>query len=144
MFRTATAATLFALCAACATATAQDTAPPGVPGDSPTIFNADAFVTVPNERGGRIQVMDATTPAHENLEIHLTILNPGLMPHAAHRHASEEIIVIRQGSLEVTLSGVTETVGPGSVLVFPANAWHGFRSVGTEPAIYTVINTTPH
>jgi XRE family transcriptional regulator, regulator of sulfur utilization len=143
MVRTLAAASLLILCTACATASAQDTAPPGAPGDAPTVYNVATAPRTTTERGGRVQFMDGPSHAFPHIEIHTTILNPGLMPHAAHRHVSEEIIVVQQGTLAATVNGVTETVGPGSVLVFLSNDWHELKNVGTDQAIYTVSNVTP-
>jgi mannose-6-phosphate isomerase-like protein (cupin superfamily) len=85
------------------------------------------------------KVCQAPTATLDELECHITTLNPGERPHPPHKHADEEVVVLREGTLEVTLGDRTETVGPGSVIFQASNQMHSVRNVGTTPAIYTVI-----
>ena len=80
------------------------------------------------------------TATLEQLEVHVTTLNPGKSPHPPHRHPNEEMIIIRQGTVEALVNGDWKRVGPGSVIFFASNQLHGLRNVGTEPAVYHVIN----
>lgn len=80
------------------------------------------------------------TSTLEQLEVHVTTLNPGMSPHPPHRHPNEEMIIIRQGTLEVLVNGEWKRVGPGSVVLFASNQLHGLRNVGSDKAIYHVIN----
>ena len=76
----------------------------------------------------------------EELEMHATTLNPGQIPHPPHRHPNEELIVLKQGTLETLTNGQWKRVGVGSVIFNASNQLHGLRNVGTEPAFYHVIN----
>jgi quercetin dioxygenase-like cupin family protein len=80
------------------------------------------------------------TATLEELEIHVTTLDPGKMSHPPHKHPNEELIIIRQGTVETLSNGEWKRVGPGSVIFNASNQLHGLRNVGTEPAIYHVIN----
>ena len=80
------------------------------------------------------------TATLENLEVHVTTLNPGQMPHPPHRHPNEEMLIIDQGTVETLSAGVWKTVGPGSVIFNGSNQLHGLKNIGTTPAIYHVIN----
>lgn len=82
----------------------------------------------------------ARTPTLEELEVHVTTLDPGKSPHPPHRHPNEEMLIIRQGTVEVLVDGDWKRVGPGSVVFFASNHLHGLRNVGAGPAIYHVIN----
>jgi quercetin dioxygenase-like cupin family protein len=73
------------------------------------------------------------------VEIHETELGPGMMPHAAHRHDSEEMLLIREGTLEVTISGKSTRLGPGSVAFVASNEEHGWKNVGDTRARYFVL-----
>ena len=46
------------------------------------------------------------------LEVHQTRLAPGAMPHPPHHHLHEEMFLIREGTLEVMISGQTTRLGP--------------------------------
>src|SRR5690348_4749154 len=50
-------------------------------------------------------VMNGSTHSGYPIEMHITELAPGMMPHAAHSHEHEEMIGIIEGTLEVTISG---------------------------------------
>jgi quercetin dioxygenase-like cupin family protein len=45
-----------------------------------------------------------------------------------HRHPYEEVFVVLDGTLEITVDGETAMVPAGSIAIAPANAWHGFRA----------------
>jgi mannose-6-phosphate isomerase-like protein (cupin superfamily) len=73
------------------------------------------------------------------LEVHQTRLAPGGMPHPPHHHVHEEMFLIREGTLEVTIKGQTTRLGPGSVGFVGSNDEHGVRNTGTTPAEYFVV-----
>jgi quercetin dioxygenase-like cupin family protein len=85
-------------------------------------------------------VCSTPTATLENLEIHISTLNPGLMSHPPHKHPNEELIIVRTGTVETLSNGTWIRVGPGSVIFNGSNQLHGFKNVGTEPAVYHVIN----
>lgn len=80
------------------------------------------------------------TATLENLEVHVTTLNPGQQPHPPHHHPNEEMIIIQQGTVETLSNGQWKRVGPGSVIFNGSNQEHGLRNVGSVPAVYHVIN----
>ena len=84
-------------------------------------------------------VLDGTTHGGYPVEMHITELAPGLAPHPPHHHAHEEMIMIREGTLEVTISGTSKKLGPGSVAYVASNEEHGWRNVGTTRAQYFVL-----
>jgi len=73
------------------------------------------------------------------LEVHQTRLPPGGMPHPAHHHVHEEMFLIREGTLEVTINGQITHLGPGSVGFAGSNDEHGVRNIGTTHAEYFVV-----
>jgi len=73
------------------------------------------------------------------LEVHQTRLAPGGMPHPPHHHLHEEMFLIREGTLEVTISGKPRRLGPGSVAFVGSNDEHGIRNAGKTPADYFVV-----
>jgi quercetin dioxygenase-like cupin family protein len=73
------------------------------------------------------------------IEMHLTELGPGQAPHPPHHHVHEEMILIYQGTVEVTISGKSTTLGPGSSAYVASNEEHGWHNVGSGNALYFVI-----
>ena len=40
------------------------------------------------------------TATLDELEMHITTLNPGQSSHAPHQHPNEELVIVRQGTVE--------------------------------------------
>jgi quercetin dioxygenase-like cupin family protein len=85
-------------------------------------------------------VFDNPTPTLEKFEVHVTTLLPGTMPHPAHHHPWEEMMLVREGELAVSLNGRKVHAGPGSLIFAASNDVHGWQNVGDVPATYYVIN----
>jgi quercetin dioxygenase-like cupin family protein len=84
-------------------------------------------------------VLKGTTHSGFPIELHMTELGPHAAPHPPHKHVHEELLMIRRGTLEVTMLGKTENYGAGSVLYLASNDEHGWKNAGTEPAEYFVV-----
>jgi quercetin dioxygenase-like cupin family protein len=104
------------------------------------IFDWNSIPAKLTDVGSVRSFFKARTATLEELEVHVTTLNPGKSPHPPHRHPNEEMIIIRQGTLETLVNGEWKRVGPGSVIFNASNQLHGLRNVGTDQAIYHVIN----
>jgi len=97
----------------------------------------------PTDIGALRNVFDAPTATLENLSCHVTTLNPGKEPHPAHRHPEEELLIIKEGTLEVTQNGVTNQVSAGGMVFCASNELHGWRNSSTNPVTYYVIHISP-
>ena len=84
----------------------------------------------------------APTATLNELELHVTTLNPGQASHAPHRHPNEELVIIREGTVEALVQGEWKRLGPGSVIFNASNQLHGLKNVGDVPATYHVVNWT--
>jgi quercetin dioxygenase-like cupin family protein len=84
-------------------------------------------------------VLRAPTATLDELEIHVTALPAGKTTHPPHTHANEEVIVIREGTLEVFQNGKTRRVGPGGLLFMASNEPHNVTNVGETTAVYYVV-----
>ena len=117
-----------------------DPTPAPTPVMGSKVFDWNSFTDKPNANGSVRTVCSTPTATLENLEIHITTLDPSKSPHPPHKHPNEELIIIRQGTVETLSNGEWIRVGPGSVIFNGSNQLHGFKNVGTEPAIYHVVN----
>jgi quercetin dioxygenase-like cupin family protein len=124
-------------------ALAQSPTPPKPPLGS-GVFDWSKLEAKPTKIGARRDVFDAPTPTLGTLECHITTVNPGESPHAPHRHPDEELLFIKEGTVDVTINGVTRQAGPGSVVFFASNDLHGLHNNGTIPATYYVLRMVPH
>jgi quercetin dioxygenase-like cupin family protein len=71
--------------------------------------------------------------------LHISSLPPGQAPHPPHHHVHEEMMLVREGTLECTVSGATTRIGPGGVFYVASNDEHGIKNVGDVTAQYFVI-----
>jgi mannose-6-phosphate isomerase-like protein (cupin superfamily) len=104
-----------------------------------TIFDWEKMPVTPTTNGVRRALFDAPTTTLDKLHCHITTLNPGENSGEPRRHLQEEVIIIKEGSVEATVDGRTQTVGPGSVIFFAANAVTRLHNAGSGPATYTVV-----
>jgi quercetin dioxygenase-like cupin family protein len=89
--------------------------------------------------GERRQFFQAPTATLEELECHVTTLNKGETAHAPHQHPEEELLIVKEGFLEVVQGSVTNRAGPGSVIFHASNVLHGMRNAGEGIASYHVF-----
>jgi quercetin dioxygenase-like cupin family protein len=80
-------------------------------------------------------------PEHSgyNLEMHETVLGPGVETHPPHTHEHQEIIVLVEGTVQVSMDGRTDTVEAGSVIFYEPDRPHNLRNIGTTPCRYYVV-----
>jgi quercetin dioxygenase-like cupin family protein len=76
----------------------------------------------------------------DELEMHVTTLNPNTTSHAPHTHPNEEIVIVREGTLQAHVNGKEVVVGPGGILFYASMQPHGVKNIGDTPATYFVIN----
>lgn len=123
-----------------ASALASAASPAPTPPLGSRIFHFEELTARPTAVGLRRDVAAHPTATLVRFQAHITTLNPGLSSHAAHQHPLEEMIIIKEGTLEVTINGHAERAGPGSVLFYAANDFHHLTNVGDTPATYIVLN----
>lgn len=110
----------------------------------PTVFGWDDMKAMKTATGEVRSLYRGATATLDQLEMHVSTLNPGLESHPPHRHVNEELIILREGECETLSNGKWVKVDPGSVVFNASNSLHGFRNVGTTPAVYHVINWSPN
>jgi quercetin dioxygenase-like cupin family protein len=118
----------------------------GLAAESPIPSQALRFEDLPVESGdgnSLRRILEGKTHSGYQIEMHETDLAPGAMPHPAHHHVHEEIFLVREGTLEVTIAGRASRLGPGSVAYVASNDEHGIKNAGSTHAQYFVIALGP-
>lgn len=110
----------------------------------PHVFEWDQMQFRKTPTGEVASLCKQPTATLDQLEMHVSKLNPGMASHKPHRHVNEELIILREGECETLSDGKWVKVGPGSVVFNASNSLHGFRNVGTTVAVYHVINWSPN
>ena len=106
------------------------------------VFAWDSFPVEKTANGERRAIFDSTTATVDRLESHVSTLDGGKASHAAHRHPDEELVFVREGTIEATINGVAHLAPAGSVIFFAANDLHGMRNAGDTRASYFVLRWT--
>ena len=109
-----------------------------------SVFNWSSLKVEPTKVGEWRFVFDSPTPALAELEMHITTLNPGESPHSPHQHPEEELMIIKEGTLEALQGDKTNIVEAGGIIFEASNELHGLRNIGTNRATYFVLKYVPH
>jgi XRE family transcriptional regulator, regulator of sulfur utilization len=104
-----------------------------------TVFEWAGLEAKPTQSGMRREVMRAPTPTLDELEIHITTLNVGQISHPPHQHAEEELLIVKDGTVETLQNGKASRLGPGSIIFHSSTDLHNIRNAGSTPATYHVI-----
>jgi uncharacterized cupin superfamily protein len=106
----------------------------------PSVWDWNALPVTKTDVGEVRSVVNGPTATLDQLEMHITTLNPGVASHPPHKHPNEELVIIRTGTVETLSNGVWKRLGPGSIILNASNSLHALRNVGPGPATYHVIN----
>jgi XRE family transcriptional regulator, regulator of sulfur utilization len=103
------------------------------------VFDWEKMQPVTVSNGVRRTVFDGPTATLNKINCHITTLNPGQASGAPRLHMQEEVVIVKEGTIEATFNGQSQTVGPGSIIFFASGATTCLRNPGKVPATYTVI-----
>jgi XRE family transcriptional regulator, regulator of sulfur utilization len=106
-------------------------------------FSWDQIKAVPTATGEKRSVFSEPTATLDQLAVHITTVKPGERSHDPHRHWEEELIIVKEGTLESMQNGETVELGPGSIIFEASNDLHGLKNAGDTTASYYVIKWFP-
>src|SRR5215217_4826631 len=89
-------------------------APPAAAPLRSQVIDWTALAPAQTRSGLRRDLFDAPTATLDRLHGHVTTLNPGENTGPLHRHPQEELVIVKEGTIEVNIDGRTQVVGPGS------------------------------
>lgn len=84
-------------------------------------------------------LLEGATPAFTHVKVHATTVAGGKAAHAGHSHADEELIIVKEGVLKVTIKGKTETLETGSIALIMPGDEHALANAGKEPVTYYIM-----
>ena len=86
------------------------------------------------------RILEGTSPHLEYLEIHATTQFPGAKPSTAHANEDiEECIIVKEGTMKVTIEDRSEVLGPGGVILLMPQQMHSVANVGESNLTYYVM-----
>jgi|ERR1700733_1570381 len=93
-----------------------------------------------NGQNKQRRLFTAKTHTGFKMESHQSDIAPGEVNHPPHQHLREEMMLVRLGTMELTISGKPYRLGPGDVGVIGSNEIHNAKNVGTVRAEYFIVN----
>jgi mannose-6-phosphate isomerase-like protein (cupin superfamily) len=96
-----------------------------------------------NATGSSRKFFEGPTDNLEVLECHASTLNPGATNHVILKRPNDEVIIVKEGTIEAYVNDKWVRVGPGSVIFNAANVPQSMRNPGDSPATYHVIMFRP-
>jgi mannose-6-phosphate isomerase-like protein (cupin superfamily) len=102
------------------------------------IFNELTETT--NGQNKQRRLFTGKTHTGFKLESHESDIAPGQVNHPPHQHLREEMMLVREGTMELTISGHPMKLGPGDVGYIGSNEIHNAKNVGTVRAQYFIVN----
>jgi quercetin dioxygenase-like cupin family protein len=103
-------------------------------------FKYDQLPVTTNGKNRRLSMFTAKTHTGFKMESHSSDIAPGEVNHPPHQHLREEMILVREGAVELTVAGKAYRLGPGDVGVIGSNEMHNAKNVGTTRALYFIVN----
>lgn len=103
-------------------------------------FKYDELPVTTNGQNRQKRMFTAKTHTGFKIESHQSDIAPGEVNHPPHQHLREEMMLIREGVMELTIAGKPYRLGPGDVGVIGSNELHNAKNVGTTRAVYFIVN----
>jgi quercetin dioxygenase-like cupin family protein len=103
-------------------------------------WNWKDLVVRKTDVGERRDVVRQPTRTLEELEMHITTLNPHQASHPPHTHPNEEMVIVKEGTLQAHVNGKEVVVPAGGILFYASMQPHSVQNIGDTPATYWVIN----
>ena len=103
-------------------------------------FKYDELPVTTNGQNRQKRMFTAKTHTGFKIESHQSDIAPGEVHHPPHQHLREEMMLIREGVMELTIAGKAYRLGPGDVGVIGSNELHNAKNVGTTRAVYFIVN----
>ncbi len=95
-----------------------------------------------DKRVGR-KIMEGSSPHFSFLEIHATTQYKGANPAPPHTQENiEELVIVKEGSLKLTMNGKSEVLPKGSVGLIPPLTEQSMENVGDGPLTYYIMMFT--
>lgn len=86
------------------------------------------------------KVLEGSALDLSNLEIHTSTIGPGVVNHPPRSYNDlEELILIKEGNIQVTINDKANILGPGSIVFIVAGDEQSFKNISDKPVTYYVL-----
>ena len=81
--------------------------------------------------------LEGTSPHFEYVKIHATTQNPGAKPGPVHANKdTEELIIVKEGTMKVTIDGKSSILGAGGVVLIMPQQMQSLENIGSSKLSY--------
>jgi mannose-6-phosphate isomerase-like protein (cupin superfamily) len=108
-----------------------------------TAIDWNSIQAKPSATGSSRKFLDGPTPTLDMLDCHASMLNPGAANHEILTRPDDEVIIVKEGTIEVYVIDKWVRVGPGSVIFNARDVPQSMRNAGDGPATYFVVTFRP-
>jgi len=92
---------------------------------------------VTHEEFGDLRIyFDGPTEQLKSITAGSLRLKAGMSPHPPHQHPEEELMVVTEGTGEISVEGKVTKVGPGTMMYCAAGRLHGIVNTGKTPLLF--------
>lgn len=106
----------------------------------PKIYYWNKLKAIKEDTRMRRQVLEGSTTSLVNFEVHASSLEPGKAPHPPHVHEDqEELMIVKEGTVKITVNGVSKILGQGSIAFAMPGDEHGIENAGNTQATYFIL-----
>jgi XRE family transcriptional regulator, regulator of sulfur utilization len=112
---------------------------PAKPAMESTVFDWNQVKVDSAAYGAKRQIFDGHTALLDHFECHASTLNPGQSTHPPRRQPDEELVIVKEGTIEAELNDQPRKVEAGSAIFVAANDLYGVRNTSDAPATYYVM-----
>ncbi len=104
------------------------------------VFHWNELPVIKKDQRESRKITEGTTFEFDYFEIHATTQEKGATAKPAHTQPNtEELIIIKEGTLKCSIGSKTAILGPGSVLLVPPGEMQSFENAGDGPVTYYVL-----
>ncbi len=108
------------------------------------VYSFNKAPVTENKMGEGRKIMNGSTLDLANLEVHTTTLVAGKTNHPPVAHYNkEELVIVKDGSLQININGETKVLGPGGLALIVAGDIQSFTNATDQPATYYVLGYQP-
>lgn len=104
-----------------------------------SVFDWNSLTAATTPVGQFRAIVDSPSATFANFECHVTTLKPGVASHEPHQHPDEEIVIVKEGTLEALINGKAHRAPAGSLIFIASNDHHGLRNPTEAPVTYHVM-----
>jgi len=107
---------------------------------APKVYSWNKLEAIKEDTRVRRQILEGSTTSLANFEVHASTLEPGKAPHPPHKHEDqEELMIVKEGTVKITINGISKILGPGSIAFAMPGDEHGIENAGNTQATYLIL-----